>query len=1163
MGGARVHVQQHIQGSTKARFKLAAPLGSGMPLSGISVSGTGFTPPRTRSLSPLAAVPTIQEVYNSAFYEMAPFLKQRLSRYFESLGKFRFAEARADITQPVPAVWSPSNKFSILLNVDPRHIRQLPRRSRTSRLLRMSRKMFWQQISTPLALLAECERIYYGMYYVTKTRDATLHEKYMEVKERLSMISDCLGGSSSGVGRGGGSGEKHHRSNSSEPRTAAGKTAGKTTGKTAGTSPNKRSSPSPLPQQRQSTTHNTFSPIRSTAPVPMSPPSSSSTMMNAVMQHATTPTPTRRRRNGQHMSSSSYTSDMQGGFTFNDEGNANQQSPLSPEEEEYNNASPFPPTYFLRLVIDLSILIQLRISTIATYKALKYNQHTPSAINYVELRHAMSSLTEKTSSLQSDNYNNDNDNDNDDTPRSTTASTISTATPPSPSSPCRPLPHQAPNIMTNVIHHTTYEVSLLHKCFTCQTMLRAWQFIQTTKHLYEIKKILKRWRLMCNATCNGIEPPSLMWLEQLYHVLMAKTTLYYQSIHRKIQDGRNRRPGGGHQREEGTEEKKEGDDSTTKQHRSSTSSSSRNSIGSTRPMAVSPRRAMENAYQSTTNGGTGTTNMNSYLNHHEKHTSIDSINNMDTIAYTTEQKQHQHQPFDDSHQQTTMYRIERMLQDIVKQDSTRNGLKAVALIVLELEHPGGRTTDTVHQYDPVYGYTPNYVHKGNKNNTRGKHRNGKNNETKGQPTTNNKQQRTLLDMTMARYFNEEEQKRQLFYVGIRSAPIIYVRPNHQSQLLKPYVPNITSLSMSTMLEEPVAHVYAPPPQDFVKHSGGGGSGGSGGGGGGGGGGAGGVQKPQENNDLEQHEENASHTAAFNSIANSSVPSLNSTSTNSSSSSSSSSSGIVNDGESTTAASTAPTMTVPFTTKEMGVHYYSVKIENNMTLIVLEIPDENSTTTATAATAAPVAPMATDSGSNAKETHTAFESKGGDRPEDATVVKAGDKTTAAGEEKESVPSVGGAFPTTMATGSASTSPTTTENEVPPLTTTATMANDHHELPPLASALGPPPATGTSSSKWYSSVNGRRSTLKARQSKLQQEQEEAMKRILALKQPNPNINQKMQSIANVLQHRLLMEELGPAASDISLHDEFRLSVLSAVEGGNILDEPSGRKDSCVIL
>jgi hypothetical protein len=57
--------------------------------------------------------------------------------------------------------------------------------------------------------------------------------------------------------------------------------------------------------------------------------------------------------------------------------------------------------------------------------------------------------------------------------------------------------------------------------------------------------------------------------------------------------------------------------------------------------------------------------------------------------------------------------------------------------------------------------------------------------------------------------------------------------------------------------------------------------------------------------------------------------------------------------------------------------------------------------------------------------------------------------------------------------------------------------------------------------------------------------------------------MQSIANVLQHRLLMEELGPAASDISLHDEFRLSVLSAVEGGNILDEPSGRKDSCVIL
>ena len=43
----------------------------------------------------------------------------------------------------------------------------------------------------------------------------------------------------------------------------------------------------------------------------------------------------------------------------------------------------------------------------------------------------------------------------------------------------------------------------------------------------------------------------------------------------------------------------------------------------------------------------------------------------------------------------------------------------------------------------------------------------------------------------------------------------------------------------------------------------------------------------------------------------------------------------------------------------------------------------------------------------------------------------------------------------------------------------------------------------------------------------------------------------------------QELGPAASDISLHDEFRPSVLSAVEGDNILDEPRGRKDSCVLL
>ena len=187
LGGPRKIKQYSVNTSSSFRTLNSGHGGADV----IPRSMTGFTPPRNNSRATSSALPSIEDVYHSAFYEMAPFLQQRVMRYCESLGSFRFVEARTDIFQPMPEVWSPLNKLSMLLNVDPRQIRQVPRRSRHGKLLRMSRKMFWQQISTPLALFAECERVYYGMNYLNNLEDDTLHKKYVEVRERLAAVCTC------------------------------------------------------------------------------------------------------------------------------------------------------------------------------------------------------------------------------------------------------------------------------------------------------------------------------------------------------------------------------------------------------------------------------------------------------------------------------------------------------------------------------------------------------------------------------------------------------------------------------------------------------------------------------------------------------------------------------------------------------------------------------------------------------------------------------------------------------------------------------------------------------------------------------------------------------------------------------------------------------------
>ncbi len=570
LGGARVHAFGRVQGTTtNSRFRLSAPLnGNGMPLSGVSAS-TGFTPPRNSTVSS-NKLPTIQEVYSSAFYEMAPFLNHRLSRYFESLGKFRFAEARTEITQPLPDVWSPSNKLSILLNVDPRQLKQVPRRSRTSKLLRMSRKMFWQQISTPLALLAECERIYYGMYYVSKkTSDEVLHEKYIEAKERLLMVSECLGKrkneesdrrisaiSESAAGRGGGGGGGGGGGAGEEgPLLPAAGPSSPQTGK-----------PSLSHQKNNHSIH--------------SPPSSHP-MIRTVVERAKTPTPRYRKASRFPSSPQSYSSSYTSDVSYRDDRNSHPNS-MKRQTNDYLNEdmnSPFSPDNFMCLVLDLSVLIQLRISIIATYKALKFCHNRPSDINYVELSHAMYSLTQKALFLQEENNEMKRKDDDDDSisnlspiePRrqisssssissysssslassiptnTTTAATTTTTTNTNTNTTTAAAAAAAAastnttNTMENMINHTTYEVELLYKCFKCQSYLSSWQFIQTTKYIYAIQKLLKKWRLLCNVSCNGIEPPSLMWLEQFFGTLMIKTKLYYQSHHQNINHSRLRR----------------------------------------------------------------------------------------------------------------------------------------------------------------------------------------------------------------------------------------------------------------------------------------------------------------------------------------------------------------------------------------------------------------------------------------------------------------------------------------------------------------------------------------------------------------------------------------------------------------------------------------------
>jgi hypothetical protein len=132
-----------------------------------------------------------------------------------------------------------------------------------------------------------------------------------------------------------------------------------------------------------------------------------------------------------------------------------------------------------------------------------------------------------------------------------------------------------------------------------------------------------------------------------------------------------------------------------------------------------------------------------------------------------------------------------------------------------------------------------------------------------------------------------------------------------------------------------------------------------------------------------------------------------------------------------------------------------------------------------------------------------------------------------------------------------------NVLPPLSSTTTTAAATTTNNDSTTNNNATVSLGRSSSIWYS-TNGLRSRLK-RNSNSQQPD-----RMELLKQPNQFIVQKMQSVANILQHRVLMEELGPAATELSSSvdntQDFRPSVLSNRE----VDEDShSGKDMCIIL
>jgi hypothetical protein len=446
-----------------------------------------------------------------------------------------------------------------------------------------------------------------------------------------------------------------------------------------------------------------------------------------------------------------------------------------------------------------------------------------------------------------------------------------------------------------------------------------------------------------------------------------------------------------------------------------------------------------------------------------------------------------------------------------------------------------------HQYNPTYGYTPKYnlsFKKDGKKESKNKH----------------------LNTAMKRYLLHEEMKRKESYVGINSAPIIYMKPSNDQTLLQPYIPNIASLCMNTTLEEKVSHIYAPPPKDFIKSS-------------------------SNNNSSTSATTTAATTATHTTNSNNtteeeekrknvgerkmidernvdqsqyqngeimqnqhdSLQGSRKVSTSISKSTSRLSSVTKKGKKKNCNIDGMKTM------KEIGVHYYSVKIEQNMTLVVLEMPPTENINNEIESL--PLTEEETNASySNEKVDIPTFKEKEVNKAKEDELLR--DSNTPMTTMKNE----GSGILTSSSIVDDSEYDNTrikNSNVLPPLSSTTTTAAATTTNNDSTTNNNATVSLGRSSSIWYS-TNGLRSRLK-RNSNSQQPD-----RMELLKQPNQFIVQKMQSVANILQHRVLMEELGPAATELSSSvdntQDFRPSVLSNRE----VDEDShSGKDMCIIL
>jgi len=1101
---------------------------------------------------------------------MAPVLHHRIARYFDSLGKFRFADARSDINLPLPNVWSPQNKLSILLNVDSRQVRQVPRRSRQGKLLRMSRRMFWQQISVPLALFAECERIYYGMYYVAKLEDEVLHDKYLEVRERLSAVVDCLGMNVVTGTEENGDGGDGSETEDKEGKDSKGNKDSKW---------GKVMSPAHVGMGKGSPARDNAT-KKTSKDAMLSPPSAIRTSSSLPFRDATTPKSHRRyRSNSRSSSSSSSTAASVDGIDGTEGG---------------NSACLFPPRTFVSLVYNLSVLVQLRISMIATYKTLKHHQRTPSYLKYDELANATSTLSRKAGEMRG------------------VARVVGVVEENASS--------LENDIMSSIIGHTKYESLILHECLKCQDTVSHWQFVKTTKHLHRIRKTVKKWRLQCNAECSGIEPPCLMWLESFHGVLMAKANVYYQSFHEKMRRARKIRKRGEEvtKIEGGVEKRKEernGNEgrqaAETKMNNSAPSLSmseyGKGDIGSTKPE-------------------------NSPLKLYHIHSDMNSKNNNERSGADIQEVETSNRP-SSTLLDTTLRRVERMVKQMVDAGTDR-GLKTFAVIVLELRHPGG-STGAGNMYDPAYGYTTQY------NIPRQMPSMGGEEKSKSEVaaataaaavaaaarTTSSRRRKTPLDATMARHLLEAKRRRNEEYVGIRSSPIVYIYPptfseslsslplsamlphyyyyqqqqqhqrqyqhqhQHQHQhapqdnvIVAPiHLPNLASLAMSAESDEPVTHVYVPPPKNkntttttampmVMK-----------------------TNRIQEQNQKKMRSVTEASIGMISEQKKQTISSLSSLSSRSmyNTPKERKTTDVLRSGKETgtlskkifsnsTVSASVPTLDMSM----LGVHYYCVRIEKTMSLLVVEIPmeNENNGTAVSALEQAEQGGESTGSkgnGNGAESTDGTLAVKtktgvGKDQDQDGreAVEESKRHVIVSGNESQ---------PPSVSVSTSSTSASTPSSAVAPIFT----APPTSESFPCTSADGPPSPTaplyrtsntpvaplnamavGTSSSMWYSSSGAQRRSalLKSAQQRQQQTQERAG-RLEALKKANAKIVSKMQSIADILQHRTLLEQLGPTAAStveqrqqIEEQHEFRQSLLSRTDAE---DEGKLQRGGCIVL